>query len=117
MAELELVRSMANAADHSPHRDWESYRPTHELVNVFRRAGTLIVDFSDGDQFAVTHCSPIDYSIYHRRGGWCGTVIEYLGSSEKKKRLFRPDSGIDLYEEDIVRVTDKNTGEVIWQKT
>jgi hypothetical protein len=112
-----LVRSMASTADHSPHRDWESYRPTHELVDIFRRAGALIVDFNDGDQCAVSECSPIDYSIYHLRGGWSGTVIEYFEPSEKKKRLFPPDTGIDLYEEDIVRVTDKNTGEVLWQKT
>lgn len=108
---------MESIADHDPNRDWDSYRSTHELVDILRRAGTLLVDFHDGDQFAVAECLPIDSSIYHRRGGWCCNVVEYLGSSEKRKRLFRPDSGVDLYEEDIERITDKNTGEVIWKKT
>ena len=95
----------------------DGFRSTHDLCDVLPRAGILIVQLTDGDTFEVSECWPIDYSIYQLRGGWCGTVEQYLGTSDKKKRLFRPRSGIDLYESDIVSVADKSDGKVLYQRT
>lgn len=94
----------------------DDYRLTHDLCDVLPRTGILTVQFTDGDIFDVSECWPIDYSIYERRGGWCCTVEEYLGSSDKKKRLFRPRSGIDLYEADVASVADKSDGKLLYQR-
>ena len=74
----------------------DDYRSTHDLCDVLPQTETLTVQLTDGDAFDVSGCWPIDYSIYQLRGGWSCTVEEYLGSSDKKKRLFRPRSGIEL---------------------
>ena len=95
----------------------DDYRSTHDLCDVLPRMGILTVQLTDGDAFDVSECWPIDYSIYRLRGGWSCTVEEYLGSSDKKKRLFRPRSGIDLYEADIASISDKSNGKVLYQRT
>jgi hypothetical protein len=86
------------------------------MCDVLGRSGVLTVRFSDGAGFDVSGCWPVDSSIYHEDGRWCCTVEQYLGTDEKKK-LFRPDSGVDIHEEDIASITDKITAEILYSKT
>jgi hypothetical protein len=91
--------------------------PTHKLNDVLACEGVLVVRFSDGHDFEVSGCHPVDYSIYRLNGGWCGSVERYLGNSEKKNSLFRPNSGIDFYEDDIISIEEKTTGKILYRRT
>ena len=95
----------------------DDYRSTHDLYDVLSRAGILTVQFTDGDAFDLSGGWPIPYSVYERRGGWGCTVEQYLGSSEERKRLFRPLSGIDIYEADIATVAEKSDGTLLYRIT
>jgi hypothetical protein len=87
---------------------------THQLVDVFSNPGTLEVYFKDGDIFDLKSCNVIDHSIYKLTGGWCCNVEAYLGNNEKKKKLFLPNSLVDIYENGIVKVVEKATGKILF---
>ena len=70
--------------------------------------------FADGTEMVVKECTPIDFAIYHKSGGWTGSVIEFTGS-EKQRQLFKTGSRIDFYEEDIVSIRNTQTGEIVYQ--
>ncbi len=95
----------------------DDFRQTHSLCDVLSLDGVLTVHFCDARHFELSGCWPVDSSIYHDRGRWCCTVERYVGADEEGRRLFRPGTGLDLMEDDIVSVTEKSTGDVLYQKT
>jgi hypothetical protein len=92
-----------------------SIKDTHRLEDVLSADSEFQIGFADGTEAAVKGCHPIDFSIYHRTGGWTGSVVEFTGS-EKQKQFFKTGSGIDFYEEDILSIRNNQNGETVYQR-
>jgi hypothetical protein len=72
------------------------------------------VTFTNGDIFRLRQWSQIAPSTYGDPDGWCATVVEIVRASEpKKKRLFRPGSGVDILESDISEIFDEANGSIV----
>jgi len=91
-----------------------SVKDTHLLEDVLSADSELQIRFTDGTEMVVKGCKPIEFSIYHKIGGWTGSVIEFTGN-EKQRQLFKTGSRIDFYEEDIVRIRNTQTSETVYQ--
>lgn len=92
-----------------------SIKDTHRLEDVFSVDSEFQIHFDDGTELSVKDCESIDFSIYHKAGGWSGSVVAFTGS-EKQLKLFKPGSGIDFYEDDILSIRDKRTGQNVYEK-
>ena len=92
-----------------------SIKDTHRLADALSADSEFQIRFTDGIEMVVKDCNPIDFSIYHRIGGWTGSVIEFTGN-EKQRQLFKTGSGIDFYEEDILSIRNNQTGETVYQR-
>jgi hypothetical protein len=86
---------------------------THKLENTFNTEEKLEITFLDGHILDVSRCNPIDYSIYGLKGGWCCTVE---GAYDlRSKKLFRNGSGVDIYEQDILKIAAKQDGKILYE--
>ncbi|HEY3931473.1 MAG TPA: hypothetical protein VGM58_03795 [Verrucomicrobiae bacterium] len=94
----------------------EKFRLTHKFCDLLSQNGIIVVHFADGRDFELSGCGPVDSSIYNDTGRWCCTVERYLGKDEKSKKLFTPNSGVDIMEKDIIQIIDKATGKVLYSK-
>jgi hypothetical protein len=92
-----------------------SIKDTHRLEDVLSADSEFQIRFADGTEMVVKDCHPIDFSIYHRTGGWTGSVVEFSGS-EKQIRFFKSGSGIDFHEEDILSIRNNQTGKTVYQR-
>jgi len=92
-----------------------SIKDTHRLEDVMSADSEFQICFADGTEMVVKECTPIDFSIYHKTGGWTGSVIEFTGN-EKQRQLFKTGSRIDFSEEDIVSIRNTQTGETVYPK-
>lgn len=92
-----------------------SIKDTHRLEEVLSTDSEFQIRFADGTEVQVKGCVPIDFSIYHKTGGWSGSVVAFAGS-EKQMKLFRPGSGIDFYEDDVLTIQNNRTGEIVYDK-
>jgi hypothetical protein len=91
-----------------------SIKDTHRLEDAMSADSEFQICFADGTEMVVKECTPIDFSIYHKTGGWTGSVIGFTGN-EKQRQLFKTGSRIDFYEEDIVSIRNTQTGEIVYQ--
>ncbi len=98
-------------------RPLDDFRATHKLCDVLARNGIFVVRFTDGRDFELSDCWPVDSSIYDDTGRWCCRIEQYLGQDEKGLQLFRLGGGVDIMEDDIVSIADKITGEILFSKT
>ena len=92
-----------------------SIKDTHRLKNILSAHSEFLIRFTDGTEFQLKDCIPIDFSIYHRVGGWSGSIVSFAGS-EKQMRLYKAGSKIDFYENDIFSIHDPKTFESVYQK-
>ena len=92
-----------------------SIKNTHRLKNVLSAHSEYFVQFTDGTEFQLKDCAPIDFSIYHRAGGYSGTVVTFAGT-EKQMGLYKAGSKIDFYEDDIMSIRNKQAGEAVYEK-
>jgi hypothetical protein len=95
----------------------DSFRQTHDLCDVLDSEGVLTVRFSDGRDFELCDCWPVDSSVSGDRGRWCCSVEQCLSADQRDRLLFRPGTGLDVLEKDIVIVVNKTTGEILYHKT
>ncbi len=92
-----------------------SVKNTHRVQDVLAADCEFRIHFANGSEVVVKDCSPVDFSIYHQTGGWSGTIVDFEGT-EAQINLFKPGSGIDFYEDDIVSVQRNGTCDLLYQK-
>lgn len=92
-----------------------SIKNTHRLKNVLSAHSEFLIRFTDGTEFQLKDCAPIDFSIYHRAGGYSGTVVAFAGT-KKQMRLYKAGSRIDFYENDILSIRNGKVGEAVYEK-
>jgi len=92
-----------------------SLKNTHRLEGVLSIDSEFQICLADGIEMEVKDCVPVDFSIYRQTGGWSGSVVTLTGS-EKQMRLFKPGSGIDFYEDDILTIRNSRTGDIVYEK-
>ncbi len=87
---------------------------THKLLSVLepKTGSVLSVEMKHGDVFRLKIAYPIDTSIYGKNGGWNSHVVLMVNDPENK--FHRPGNGLDFYEEDVQKIIDEATGELIY---
>ena len=73
---------------------------THELEGVLDLDINFSIHFVDGVH-SYSGCDPIDYSIYHERGGWT---------------CWNDNGGCDIYEKDIIKVFNSDSKELLFER-
>jgi hypothetical protein len=89
-------------------------KDTHRLEGILSRNCIFEIHFIHGDIFDLSGCSPIDYSIYHERGGWSCTVDAFYSDDIHAQKFHRPGSGIDIRENDISKIIEKDSGTILY---
>jgi hypothetical protein len=92
-----------------------SIKDTHRLEDVLSVDSEFQIRFDDGTELNVKDCEPIDFPIYHRIGGWNGSLVAFAGSQSAMK-LFKPGSGVDFYEDDILSIRNNQTGDIVYER-
>lgn len=92
-----------------------SIKNTHRLKDVLSAHSEVLIRFTDGTENYLKDCVPIDFSVYHRVGGWNGSIVAFAGS-EKQMRFYKAGSKIDFYENDIFSIQNTETRESVYQK-
>ena len=92
-------------------------RSVPEVTRILatQRDRQLRITLSHGDIFVLTGCDVVDRSIYDEDGLWCCTVVEAIsGKNPLFHKLFLPGSGLDILEQDVQRIEDYETREVLF---
>jgi hypothetical protein len=85
-----------------------SRRPSPaELQRILRRGRPLLISFVDGDQFRLRNFVAIHVSVYGQTNQWSAEIDEMIAGSDRRKKLFRPGSGLDFLGADVVRIYDE----------
>jgi hypothetical protein len=87
----------------------------HDFLLAASRDRVFRITFRNGEVFHLREFAQIDASIYGYPDGWSATIVAFeKPASEDRVKLFRPGSGIDLYESDINEIADVATGDILF---
>lgn len=92
-----------------------SIKNTHQLEDILSADSEFRIQFSDGTEIIAKDCDAIDFSIYNQTGGWNCRVVDIIGT-EQQKKLFKPDSLMDFYEDDILSIRCNLEGAFLYKK-
>jgi hypothetical protein len=90
----------------------------HRFGSVFATDGVLRVTFSDGDVFRLQDFDTVDPTIYGNADQWIATIVQPVGGKRPNfARLFRPGSGLQFKESDIVEIFDEASFTILFAAT
>jgi hypothetical protein len=73
------------------------------------------ITFRDGDVFVLETDHEVDFETYQEDGRWLCYIVEAVsGKHPDFHRLFKPGSGLDIFEQDILEIRDEATDKLLY---
>jgi hypothetical protein len=85
---------------------------SHQFRGLFEGDASRVfrISFRGGDIFRLRDLSVVDPSIYSISDQWTAEIVDVISGG----RVFRPGSGLDFVESDILEIFDETAGQSVY---